>query len=246
MSDVRAAGSGLLPDAEQVGPSGGFILAPGFLDTAIAIRSCAIGVNGPETLHPDEAAGLSPQAVKIRQLEFAAGRACARVALESLGIGGRAVAAAEDRAPIWPEGAVGSISHTRKIAAAAVGLRSHGFAAIGLDIEEALPLEAELIREICTTDECAWLDGQRQADRGLLAKAIFCAKEAAYKCQYPVSRTLFGFETLHVDLDVPGRRFSARFLRDVPPFEAGYGLSGAIAVTANHFVAALFLRGPVG
>ena len=246
MNDVRAAGFSLLPDAQLAGPADAFTLPAGFLDAPIAIRSCAIGVHGPETLHPDEAAGLSPHAVEVRRLEFAAGRACARAALESLGIVGCAVTTAEDRAPVWPEDAVGSISHTRKIAAAAVGLRSHGFAAIGLDIEEALPLEVELIGEICTSDERAWLDRQRQADRGLLAKAIFCAKEAAYKCQYPVSRTLFGFETLQVDLDMADGRFSVRFLRDVPPFEADCSLSGAITLAAGHVVAALFLRGAVG
>ena len=76
----------------------------------------------------------------------------------------------------------------------------------------------------------------------MLAKAIFCAKEAAYKCQYPLSRTLFGFETFHVDMDLAERRFTARFVGDVPPFAAGDRLAGSIALLNGHFVAVLFLR----
>jgi 4'-phosphopantetheinyl transferase EntD len=214
-------------------------LPPGFLDSRIVFRSCALGAFGPDTLHPDEARQLSPDAVEVRRLEFAAGRACARAALRSLGIAGRAVPVAEDRAPVWPEGSVGAISHTRALAAAAVALRSDGIAAIGLDIEEASPLESDLVDTVCGDAERRWLSGR--SDGGLLAKAIFCAKEAAYKCQYPLSRTLFGFETLHVELDLADRRFTARFLEDVPGFPAGARMAGSIAVLDGNLVAALFL-----
>lgn len=227
-------------------PSGPIELPPGFLDPAIQFRSCPIGAYGMDSLHEDEAAHLSAHAVEIRRLEFAAGRACARAALASLGVTGHAIVAAQDGTPVWPGGAAGSISHTRKLAAAAVGLRSDGLASVGLDIEQATPLETGLFGEICKDDELLWLGRQREADRGLLAKAMFCAKEAAYKCQFPMSRTLFGFEVLHVDLDMAGRRFSARFREDVPPFKAGYSLPGAITVAAGHFVAALFLPRAVG
>ena len=68
MGDVRAEGFSLLPDAQLAGPADAFTLPAGFLDAAIAIRSCTIGVHGPETLHPDEASGLSPHAVEVLSL----------------------------------------------------------------------------------------------------------------------------------------------------------------------------------
>ena len=244
MSGSRREGGGrpLAGRGRGAGPVGPIELPFGLLDPALAFRSCMIGTHGVDSLHADEAGHLSPHAVEIRRQEFAAGRACARSALKSLGVTGHPVVVAEDGVPVWPGGTVGSISHTRQLAAAAVGLHSDGFASVGLDIEVATPLEAGLFDEICKGEESAWLDGQPEGERGLLAKAIFCAKEAAYKCQYPLSRTLFGFETLHVDLDLPARRFSARFRQDIPPFEAGYEMTGSIAVAAGHFVAMLFLR----
>src|SRR5260370_12550496 len=65
-----------------------------------------------------------PQALRYatqkRQREFLAGRWCAEEALQCLGAGSTHVAMAEDRTPIWPDGVVGSITHTDDFAAAAV------------------------------------------------------------------------------------------------------------------------------
>src|SRR3979409_1002599 len=51
-------------------------------------------------------------ATQKRQREFLAGRWCAEEALQCLGAGSTHVAMAKDRAPIWPDGVVGSITHT--------------------------------------------------------------------------------------------------------------------------------------
>src|SRR4030081_3796126 len=51
-------------------------------------------------------------ATQKRQREFLAGRWCAEKALQCLGAGSTHVAMAKDRAPIWPAGVVGSITHT--------------------------------------------------------------------------------------------------------------------------------------
>src|SRR5438876_615194 len=52
-------------------------------------------------------AGASP----VRRREFTAGRVCARDALQQLGGPRCAILRDPSRAPIWPEGFVGSISH---------------------------------------------------------------------------------------------------------------------------------------
>ncbi len=65
-----------------------------------------------DALLPEERQFLI-KAVPKRIHEFAGGRACARAALSQIGYGGVAVLRGADRAPIWPAGATGSITHTR-------------------------------------------------------------------------------------------------------------------------------------
>ena len=52
-----------------------------------------------------------PQFSQKRLSDFATGRYCAMKALEQFGIQDAIIPIGEDRAPIWPEGIVGSISH---------------------------------------------------------------------------------------------------------------------------------------
>src|ERR1700716_1803425 len=59
-------------------------------------------------------------AVPNRQREFLAGRLCAAQALRCLGADSTHVGMAGDRAPVWPDGVVGSITHSGGFAAAAV------------------------------------------------------------------------------------------------------------------------------
>lgn len=218
------------------------VVPGGLADPSIRFCSSVIDTVLPTDLHPDEVVSLPVHAVEKRRQEFAAGRVSASRAMASLGVPARPVGMASDRSPIWPDGIVGSISHSGTVAMAAVACRSSGIVAIGLDIEENLPLEAELFEEICANDELRWLKIHAPAERGMLAKAIFCAKEAAYKCQYPLSRRMFGFQTLHVSLDLPAKRFTAAFLEDVSPFASGDRVYGRISISGDHFVAVATLK----
>lgn len=125
---------------------------------------------------------------------------------------------------------------------AMVASRSSGILALGLDIEENLPLAAELFEAICSDDELKQLEPNPSAEHGMLGKAIFCAKEAAYKCQFPLSRRVFGFHALHVDLDLPGKLFTATFLEDASPFASGDRLRGRIWISGDYFVAVATLK----
>src|SRR3712207_1286527 len=62
-------------------------------------------------LLPEEEGSVRTAGVKRRR-EFAAGRQCARRALAHLGFAGVPLPASADRAPCWPVGVCGSISHT--------------------------------------------------------------------------------------------------------------------------------------
>lgn len=244
-SGARTASKAPKPGCVEIqapGPNALLGPPPGAMDRSIQFRSCRIDGCGLESLHPDEAACLPAGAADARRREFAAGRSCARAAIKALGLADQPVGVAGDRSPIWPKGAVGSITHSGHWAAAAVGLRARGIRAIGLDVEEAVPLDTDLIPEICVEAERDWLACQPASDQGILAKAIFCAKEAAYKCQYPISGRLIGFAVLQIDLEMARGQFSAQFLAEIPPFGKGERLYGGVWLAAGHIATGLSLR----
>ena len=162
-------------------------------------------------LYPIEEAAVR-RAVAGRVAEFTAGRQAARMALEALGHPPVAIPMAEDRAPVWPAGIVGSLSHSAT-ACIAVAAHADRIASLGVDIEPYDPLPEDIVCEIGCEDEIAGIG----PDRRLAARQLFSAKEAAYKAQYPLTRTLFGFEGLRYD----SVRRTLRFARPVPPFARG-------------------------
>lgn len=237
----RAEGSATIPSSNR-SRTPPIVVPPELRGPAISLQFNVIDACDHRHLHPAESRCLSSRAVTVRQREFAAGRACAAQAMEALGLERRPVLMAVDRSPIWPDGLLGSISHTRELAGTALALRSSGSRAIGLDLEEALPLDDSLVAEVAFGGERSWLSRQRADNRGILAKAIFCAKEAAYKCQYPLTQEMFGFEFFHIDLQLDRKRFTATFLKTVHPFQAGDQLDGCIWLSGDHIVALAALR----
>ena len=120
---VLWGGGGLFPDAVA------FVVAP--------------FASAQTPLQPAEAVAVSGAAPK-RKSEFRAGRAAARIALASLGHPRAVVTKGADRAPIWPRGFVGSISHSPGYCAAAVG-RWADVAAIGFDVERRGAVGSDLL-----------------------------------------------------------------------------------------------------
>jgi 4'-phosphopantetheinyl transferase EntD len=132
-------------------------------------------------LYPEEAA-LVARAVASRQHEFAVGRHCARRALARLGVASQPLLTGPDRAPCWPEGLVGSITHTQGggvgYCCAAVADRRE-VSALGIDAEGSEALDTSLWEMVLTAEEAGPLVGKPAGGR--LAKIIFAAKEATYK-----------------------------------------------------------------
>ncbi|TYO88760.1 4'-phosphopantetheinyl transferase family protein [Oceanicella actignis] len=226
-------------------------LARGLFPAGVAVaaadpRAPASGLFG------EEAAAVA-RAVEPRRREFAAGRRAARAALASLGIAPAAIPMGADRAPVWPAGAVGSISHTAPrpgatgpAACAAAAARADAFGALGLDVEGAAPLAPALRAQILVPAEAEALEARPEAERGRLAKLIFCAKECAYKAQYPLTGALFGFEGMRIDWsfapDGRAGRFAAVFLRPAGAFAPGDRLEGRFAFAGGLVAAGVALR----
>ncbi|MGL6212021.1 MAG: 4'-phosphopantetheinyl transferase family protein [Paracoccaceae bacterium] len=170
------------------------------------------------------------RAVPGRLAEFARGRSAARAAMGKLSLSPAAIPMGSDRAPIWPEGITGSISHCKGACFAIVGRRAD-YQGLGLDIEPTQPLDRDLWATVLRPEEI-----ERDQD----PLSTFVAKEAAYKAQYGVTRRLFDFQTLAVDWQ--GNSFAARFVTEVGPIAEGYRIHGHLVKTADHTAAVCAIR----
>jgi 4'-phosphopantetheinyl transferase EntD len=224
----------LLTPAELLAPllPAGVVLQTARIDAAIPLP------------WPEEQAAVA-RAVPSRQHEFAAGRHCARQALQQLGLGAQdipAITAGADRAPRWPVGTVGSITHDDDWAAAAVAWR-HQVAGLGIDIDVLARFTPELEQPLCAAGEReAWLIGQPAALRQRRLALLFCIKEAVYKAQHPLTGAWLDFADLRVELpDAVVGDFSATLLRAAGPWSAGHPFRGRCASGPQRCAAALVL-----
>lgn len=160
-----------------------------------------------EELYPEELAHLA-QSVPKRRAEFGTARVCARRALARLGIAPMALVPSPDRSPRWPEGVVGSITHTQGYCAVAVA-RSAQLQSLGVDAEVDKPLGQDIVEMICTP-------GERRTVQARDAVVYFAAKEAFYKCQYPLTRQFLDFQDVELELSLSARTFRVRILKPLP------------------------------
>jgi 4'-phosphopantetheinyl transferase EntD len=186
------------------------------------VIAAELTVPAPRELLTSAEQQLMARCAEKRIQDFAAGRACAHRALRELGILDFSLLAGEHREPLWPAGIVGSITHTRGYAAAVVA-RQGDLKSVGLDCEVIDSVDEDLWSRICTPSEIERLVQLPPAGRNRQAALIFAAKEAFYKCQFPLTRAWVGFEDVLIEpLDWPAASGS---LRIVPvktlPVEAG-------------------------
>ena len=172
------------------------------------------------------------RAVPSRLAEFTAGRAAARRAMQALGLPKAAIPIGPDRAPVWPTGVIGSLSHTDGICAALVA-RDGAIKAIGLDLELNDPLAPDLWPEVCTRAELAALGQLHGKSPGQTARLIFSAKECCYKCIYPQTRTPLGFGAMEILVDQVASSYSATLTQQVGPFAPGTVWLGGFALVAG-------------
>lgn len=128
-----------------------------------------------------------------RGLHFIAGRLAAHAALRAAGATPAAILRGPNGEPLWPEGFVGSISHTRGMAVAAIGL-STDYAGLGIDIESRnRVMETRVQRLVCHPNELAWQD-----DKSIFPVqniiALISAKEVIFKAYFPASQVRLGYQ----------------------------------------------------
>ena len=123
------------PSLQQIDPAW-----PALPDTAMALLPKRH--TGSELLGAERV--LAQQMGDSRLVDFAAGRACAHLAQKHLGLSAQPILRNE-RAPVWPKGQCGSISHAKDWALAAVSTSLRG---IGVDVEAQGRVTQKLYRAL--------------------------------------------------------------------------------------------------
>lgn len=160
-------------------------------------------MSGPSSTGERHPQNASAAKVK-RQLEFRNGRRCAESLLKRLGTTEQ-VLVNDDRSPAWPIRFAGSISHSKNWIWAVVAEQNQ-LVSVGIDTEPIIDQKTreEIILEIVTPSEWeACRDSDLTPDQ--IFSIVFSAKEAFYKCCYPIVKQYFGFEHAVVESIEAGR-----------------------------------------
>ncbi|EPA8367446.1 4'-phosphopantetheinyl transferase [Vibrio fluvialis] len=128
------------------------------------------------------------RAVAKRQAEFLAGRVAACDALQAAGVTPQMLAMGKHRAPWWPQGVVGSISHNENLALAVaqrVDIDADALL-LGVDVESRIDEHSRLAIQttIATAQEATMLAGLSLPAAQRIT-TLFSAKESLFKALYP-------------------------------------------------------------
>lgn len=159
-----------------------------------------------------------PKGVAKRQSEFLAGRLCARQALLQLTGNVTVPAVGADRAPCWPSGVAGSISHGDGWAGAVVG-RQADWRGLGLDLERLLsPARAQRLQaSILTPAELQRLAQLPAEQQAWWVSLTFSLKESLFKALYPLVQQQFYFQDAELLGYDPAGFAQLQLLRDLGP-----------------------------
>jgi 4'-phosphopantetheinyl transferase EntD len=123
-----------------------------------------------------------------------AARIVGRQLLQQLGIADSAIPKRVSGAPLWPDGVTGSFAHDQTVAVAAAGLR-RDVGALGIDVEPATPLPADMLELVTSATERLGADGDP-----LRGRVVFAVKEAVYKAVHPLDGKFLDYHDIAVDL----------------------------------------------
>lgn len=153
--------------------------------TMISLLSKSVSVNLEEleSLYANQVCAMS----ESRREEFLRGRYLAHQLLEKQG-GSQAYIGKKERMPVWPQGYIGSISHSKDYIVAACS-QDDVLYGVGIDIETAGRIRKGMEKKIMTADDIVDLEG---VDSTFVKTLIFSAKEALFKALYPLCEEFFG------------------------------------------------------
>ncbi len=184
------------------------------------------------------------RSVAKRQAEFLAGRLCARAALLQLQGLDCSPAIGEDRAPVWPSGICGSITHSTGHAAAIVAQKAD-WRGLGMDLENLLNAERaeRLAGEVLTPAELKRMAAGRREQRALTVTLTFSVKESLFKALYPIVQQRFYFEHAEVLEWTDRGQVRLRLLTDLSSeWRNGSELDAQFAVKEGQLLSLVSIR----
>jgi enterobactin synthetase component D len=139
--------------------------------------------------------------VPKRRAEYLAGRRAAIAALAEVGAGAVTdLAIGSSRAPVWPVGFTGSITHAARIAAA-VALRDGAVQGVGIDVERVVSASAvdAIVQSVVDASERRAVDElARSLGLPMALTIAFSAKESFYKATAAMVGRIFDFDALKI------------------------------------------------
>ncbi|KMK66297.1 phosphopantetheinyl transferase component of siderophore synthetase [Puniceibacterium sp. IMCC21224] len=182
------------------------------------------------------------RAVAKRQGEYRAGRTCARYAIRQLRPTPPVFDSSTvdwpllgpDRAPIWPSGVIGSLTHNSGFVICVVGA-SQQFSGLGIDVEAPVAPDDSLGLgpRIVHPDELALLVNTPWSEAGFTL--LFSAKEALFKAVYPTVRRFVDFHEARL----------TALTDDILHFELMPDLASQLGHQRTLYVRAAWWRGQV-
>ena len=162
---------------------------------------------------------------------------CTRRAARALGVPEAPILADRRRAPQWPNGVVGSITHAAGLTAAAATLR-RDVAMLGIDVEDAGELDAADSELVATAGERRRAAALLGTDAG---RVLFSAKESIYKAWYPATARWLDFHDVTVAVErggtftvEPRPHLSADDRTVLAALRGHFGISASHVFTAVH------------
>ena len=196
---------------------------------------CEADLDGWHLSLPDR---LATAAAK-RRAEFLGGRLTARRALAALTGSPSTPAQDAEQLPDWPAGTVGSITHSRGLAAAVVANRAT-YRGIGLDAEVVMSGERarRLAGQILVASELAWLDRLPAEWQGEFLTLVFSLKESLFKALYPLVGQRFYFPHARlIEWNAKAGAVSIELLKTLSAqWTAGARLSGQVAKIDDYLL----------
>ena len=178
-----------------------------------------------------------------RKSEFSQGRMCAHQALSKFKLESEPILRNKDtKEPCWPKEILGSITHSGKYAAAAVGMVGD-ISGIGIDLEcLSRVVDFNICRHVCVEKEMKWLKSLTpdQANRGL--RIIFSAKESIFKCLFPISKTYLYFKDATVTVDEVSTEFTFTLSKECSGItEVGFEHSGKFSIIDKMLLTSIYI-----
>lgn len=177
-------------------------------------------------------------AVSKRQAEFLAGRYLAKIILTQMSLPQVEIAIGHNRAPVWPEGVIGTISHHQNKAICAIQHSSGAGDGIGIDTERLIA--NDMVEGMCSTIICSRENAlimTLPGSQALWLTVIFSAKESLFKALYRQVQRYFDFLDAEV-IAIEQQSMTLKLLTQLTPelyagrtFKVHYRISGNEVLT---------------